>query len=184
MEVSKYLAPRASAVRSKRGKTISIVIQGLICSGCLIGTIAWLGSWGLQFRKAPSEIFSALSRENKKAVSSRHPSGRPFSDGYLAKGRRTGVWVFRHDSQGSPVERRSTYEAGLLDGPFEAFSKEGRILARGNYLEGKKDGNWEEYWPQNGYIRSRGSYSRGKETGIWISYRADEPGATSEVTVR
>lgn len=167
--------------RSRRSKTLSIVAQGFLCSGILFGLILWLWSIGLNFRRPPSETFAALTSERRKTITTQHASGRPFSEGTLSKGVRTGVWTFHHDCPGAPVERRTTYSAGILDGPFEAFSREGRLMAKGSYLQGEKDGKWEEYWPQNGYLRSRGSYDKGKMAGTWTFYRADRPGVTAEV---
>jgi len=49
---------------------------------------------------------------------------------------------------------------------FEGNNKKDQIEDKGNYIDGKKDGLWEEYY-DNGQLKAKGVYKEGKEDGIW-----------------
>ena len=40
------------------------------------------------------------------------------------------------------------------------------VEGKGEILEGKKDGLWEEYW-DNGQLVYKGHYKDGKKDGLW-----------------
>lgn len=48
------------------------------------------------------------------------------------------------------------------------FPETGAILSRGNFVEGKREGIWEWYYP-NGNIYYRSGYSSDKKREVWIS---------------
>ena len=46
------------------------------------------------------------------------------------------------------------------------------VEGKGEILEGKKDGLWEEYW-DNGQLYSKGHYKDGKRDGLWKYFYQD-----------
>ena len=44
------------------------------------------------------------------------------------------------------------------------------VEGKGEILEGKKDGLWEEYW-DNGQLVYKGHYKDGKKDGLWEFYQ-------------
>lgn len=59
---------------------------------------------------------------------------------------------------------KSEYEVSIK--PFEENNKEGQIEDKGNYIDGKKEGLWEEYY-ENGQLKAKGVYKDGKKDGTW-----------------
>jgi len=55
-------------------------------------------------------------------------------------------------------------------GYWEEYHSNGKLNAKGNYLNGKKYGMWEEYYHLNGELNCKGSYINGKEEGEWEFY--------------
>ena len=68
------------------------------------------------------------------------------------------------------VERDGLYYKKHADVPFTG-GVEGE--KQGRAKDGKKEGEWIEYWT-NGQLRSKGTYNNGKKEGLWKSY--DENG--------
>ena len=58
----------------------------------------------------------------------------------------------------------------LFHGSFIAYYHDGRIMEKGNYVNGMRDGLWEEY-SRDGK-KSIGSYRYGKKNGEWRKYSA------------
>ena len=46
------------------------------------------------------------------------------------------------------------------------------VEGKGEILEGKKDGLWEEYW-DNGQLVYKGHYKDGKKDGLWEYFDED-----------
>lgn len=107
-------------------------------------------------------------------------------------GRRQGLWI-RHPENGQ-MGFKGFYKDGLPNGEFVYFDAQGRTLAKGCYVNKKKDGKWqyfnviddspllvetyksgvldglyEEYYP-NGTIKVRGKYTAGTRTGKWETF--------------
>ena len=49
---------------------------------------------------------------------------------------------------------------------------EGRILEKGPYKNGKREGLWVNYH-NNGQLSGKGDYMNGKREGPWVSYKSD-----------
>lgn len=71
--------------------------------------------------------------------------------------------------------------AGEKDGYMEytLVSDNGRLLERGTYWEGKKDGYWYSYHP-NGKISATAQFSNNKRVGTWKFY-SEEGNLVGEV---
>jgi antitoxin component YwqK of YwqJK toxin-antitoxin module len=73
----------------------------------------------------------------------------------------------------------SYYKDGELNGPFEYKDSLSIIRIKGNYINGKREGQWiTGYWEKNNnenyFIYNRGNYINGKKTGIWEEYLKDD----------
>ena len=68
----------------------------------------------------------------------------------------------------------STYKDDLLDGPYLYTDSHGIILSKGNYRNGKKEGEWlesEKYYVTDSsisYYFKKGTYKNGLKHGLWI----------------
>jgi len=60
----------------------------------------------------------------------------------------------------------TTYLNGIENGLYQKLTADGKILEKGNYKNGKKDGYWIEY---DG--KDKGNYTNGAKHGIWEIYR-------------
>ena len=68
------------------------------------------------------------------------------------------------------VLRIENFYNGLSDGVLTEYDEEGEIITQGDYLEGKKEGNW---FYQVGDNSDEGKYAEGMRNGLWKSYYAD-----------
>jgi antitoxin component YwqK of YwqJK toxin-antitoxin module len=66
----------------------------------------------------------------------------------------------------------------LFHGVFASYYSDGRVREEGMYINGMKDGLWEEYARDGN--KSRGSYHHGRKTGEWRTY--DEKGKLLTMT--
>ena len=58
-------------------------------------------------------------------------------------------------------------DAGLRDGSYKAWHKNGKKLANGKYTQGVQQGCWET-WHGNGQEASKGTYADGKKVKTWL----------------
>lgn len=67
------------------------------------------------------------------------------------------------------IIKQNINENGEVDGESISYYKDGQLEAKGNYINGLRDGFWEFYW-YTGQLRSKGNYKRGKFDGEWREY--------------
>lgn len=91
------------------------------------------------------------------------------------------------------LKEEASYENGLVHGPYVEYSPQSKVIAKGNFKNGKKDGDWEYFFndgilfkkvsylenefhgdfeqyliTDTSYIKSvTGKYDHGKKTGEW-----------------
>ena len=63
---------------------------------------------------------------------------------------------------------KAPFSEGLLHGQFTSFYSDGSIKETGLYLNGLREGMWEEYSPQN--EKATGTYRHGFRNGEWRFY--------------
>jgi antitoxin component YwqK of YwqJK toxin-antitoxin module len=73
---------------------------------------------------------------------------------------------FKDASDRNKISKNLQSEKDVIIKPFEENIKEVQIEDKGNYIDGKKEGLWEEYY-QNGQLKAKGVYKEGKEDGAW-----------------
>lgn len=87
---------------------------------------------------------------------------------YDQKGRKTGEWLWFYANGDTMMV--ANYDAGELDGEFVEYDEEGRVVSKGNYVEGTEEGVWVYY---NGGYSEKGSYYDGMRTGEWVTRYPD-----------
>ncbi|MFA0413345.1 hypothetical protein AB4520_06000 [Vibrio renipiscarius] len=120
-------------------------------------------------------------------------SGELIESGTYLKGKRTGLWQYfyngiihseNYNRQGklhgevAMVEKESGkrvkwehYRNGILHGDTENYSQYGTLLAKGKYVDGKRDGPWlhqEDYEPD--VVIWSGTYDKGNKVGAWFAH--------------
>ena len=70
---------------------------------------------------------------------------------------------------GSPKSEKQVkwiHGAFIDHGPWTLWYENGRMQAKGEYVDGKLDGVYQE-WHDNGQLRARGNYSKGIKVGVF-----------------
>ena len=96
------------------------------------------------------------------AVAATEPTVNPQSDVYY-------TWYFRNDLSAT----QGGYEGVLLQGPYTKMLRDNTLLEKGQFDEGRKDGQWMT-WQPNGAIEDTKEWNRGKRKGERQTY--DEQG--------
>lgn len=73
---------------------------------------------------------------------------------------------FNDASYRNKISKNLQIENEVSIKPFEENTKQVQIEDKGNYIDGKKEGLWEEYH-QNGQLKAKGVYEEGKKNGTW-----------------
>lgn len=68
-------------------------------------------------------------------------------------------------------ERSGLGGARVQHGPWEKV-REGRVIERGTYQEGVRNGTWTLFW-SSGKPQSKGEYRDGRRAGVWTFWRED-----------
>lgn len=69
----------------------------------------------------------------------------------------------------SLIQQGQLYEMDFDKAVADYYSS-GKVLARGNYSKGEKQGPWLFYY-HNGQLQCQGSYEKGKPAGLWKFWR-------------
>lgn len=72
-------------------------------------------------------------------------------EGFLRNGKRDGPWVAYFANGG--VRSRTTYAAGVEEGPMEVFHENGMTYYFGQYSQGRTVGEWIFFDPQGKELR-------------------------------
>ena len=94
-------------------------------------------------------------------------------DGYLDYNNEFVKKEYKDASDRNKITKNLQSENELSMNPYEENNKEVQIEDKGNYIDGKKEGLWEEYY-DNGQLKAKGVYKEGKEDGTWEVF--DEQG--------
>ena len=57
-------------------------------------------------------------------------------------------------------------------GAYESFFENGEKEAKGNYVDGRRDGKWTFRW-ENGERRASGRFTEGQRSGKWVFFKED-----------
>lgn len=95
-----------------------------------------------------------------------YPQGTLEQKGlYNDKGKPEGKWTWYFSS--GQVLREENYRNGLKDGQSTQYSIDGKIVAQGDFIDDKEDGQWKF---QNNNYREEGSFVDGLRNGNWKHY--------------
>lgn len=92
-----------------------------------------------------------------------HKNGIVRQEGtYNAEGKPEGEWFWYYDS--GNILREEYYYLGSLDGLMVEYDENGKVIARGEFIEGMEEGDW---FYETGDARIEGKYAEGKRNGVW-----------------
>jgi antitoxin component YwqK of YwqJK toxin-antitoxin module len=149
------------------------------------------------YRTGSLKTLSVISGQGKRAKTvSYFPNGRKMASGNYLNEKRDGIWQFFSDGSEKLVSEEF-YAEGKIEGNSKVFYPEGGVSEVTNYINGIKDGLWEQYFSDgtiklrgkfkagekherfqlfypSGQLRVSGQYNNGHQDGVWNSY--DEKG--------
>jgi antitoxin component YwqK of YwqJK toxin-antitoxin module len=99
-----------------------------------------------------------------------YDNGNLRAEGTYAKDKKTGKWKFYYNT--GNVEQEGVYREGKPDGPWFWFYESGKLLREENYFNGLLDGPMVEYDEQEQVI-TRGEFIEGRPEGEW-TYKTAE----------
>lgn len=95
-----------------------------------------------------------------------HPNGQTEQTGtYNTDGLITGRWLWYHPN--GQLHRDETYQKGVSEGISEEYDFKGKLISRGNFRSGEKEGKWMY---DSGDHREEGEYISSMRSGVWKYY--------------
>ena len=94
--------------------------------------------------------------------------GKKQQTGHYNNGRRDGQWTWYFPS--GNILREDMMELGILKGLSVQYSDSATIVAKGEYLDGEREGFWSEIV---GDVREEGNYIMGFKDGVWKTYHRE-----------
>ncbi len=72
------------------------------------------------------------------------------------------------------LDRLTTYFNGIKHGPTESYTEEGMLWSKGNFVDGKEDGEWQTIIPEKSKTAMwTGVYRAGEKVGKWVGMYPD-----------
>jgi len=95
-----------------------------------------------------------------------HANGKTEQKGKYVKGEKPhGDWIWYYPN--GETWRQESFWRGKEDGLATEYSDSATVIAKGEYIDGKKDGTW---FYEMGDHKEEGSYIEGNKEGEWIYY--------------
>lgn len=88
---------------------------------------------------------------------------------YNAAGKPDGLWKWFYES--GNLKREEQLKNGVSNGTMQELSDSGKIIVKGEYIDGEEDGEW--FYEVND-DKVVGSYVNGKKEGVWKGYYNDQ----------
>jgi antitoxin component YwqK of YwqJK toxin-antitoxin module len=79
-----------------------------------------------------------------------------------------GTWRWYYPNK--EIRLEEDYAFGFEDGPSIEYADTGTVIAKGEYIDGYKEGVWEY---RIGNLREKGKYFEGEKQGLWQQYYVD-----------
>jgi len=102
-----------------------------------------------------------------KHVSRNHSNGDVFEEGFIFNGKKVGTWTSYYPDNGY-LQNVSNFNNGVLMGPFFEFDERGRLNKHYTYENNVLSGHYAEF--KNGRIVKRIQYLNGKINGYVRDY--------------
>jgi len=115
------------------------------------------------------EIRNEYDEQNRLIASGAYRKNIPIGihRTYDKSGNVTGAKIY--NDLGRVVSEGIIDEEGNRNGEWTDYYTDGKIRAKGNYLNNQRSGKWTFYY-KNGKVEQTGEYIRGRTTGIWTWY--------------
>ncbi len=84
---------------------------------------------------------------------------------YLKDEKPTGLWKWYYDD--GSLLREENFRKGLEDGFLHEYTKEGKVITEGEFIDGLKEGEW---FYEVGDHKEIGNYKDDLKTGVWKYY--------------
>jgi antitoxin component YwqK of YwqJK toxin-antitoxin module len=81
---------------------------------------------------------------------------------YDENGKYTGEWKWYYED--GSLLRKEEYRRGVEDGYLEEYARDGKIITKGEYFDGEKEGEW--FYELNDH-KEKGKYRYGQRNGYW-----------------
>lgn len=88
--------------------------------------------------------------------------------GKYRKGKPHGEWVWYYAKD--VLRRQENFDNGKEDGAYEEYNRDGELIAKGEFYEGERNGDW--YFRVGDQIE-KGAYEEGMKQGVWKHYFLD-----------
>lgn len=88
---------------------------------------------------------------------------------YNNAGNPEGTWKWYYES--GNLKREEQMKNGLSDGSMQELTDSGKVIIKGQYIDGEEDGEW--FYEVND-DKVTGSYVNGKKEGVWKGYYHDQ----------
>lgn len=147
----------------------TVRLEMTFSKGALDGALRFYGEDG---KKTVSDAaFTSGSPDGTQKVYS------PFSGNLVLEvpwthGAMTGTENGYNDASGKKILEAHRNDAGRLDGAFMEWSADGTLIHKLTYVDGKKEGTEELYYPETGKTRSHSEWKDGKQDGLTATYNA------------
>lgn len=98
-----------------------------------------------------------------------YPNSKVEQQGkYSKKGKPDGIWSWFYED--GTLQREQSFIAGLEDGDYLENDETGKLLVKGQFVEGLEEGEWIYDF---GQYKETGSFRGGMRNGKWKSFYAD-----------
>lgn len=106
-------------------------------------------------------------------------SGKVLAEGPKAGARNVGLWRYYAEEDGS-LQSEGEYVNGKKNGQWKIYYPSGKVSASGSYVNDEMTGPWTYYY-EDGAVSSSGEYVGGKRNGYWSTLNIDGS-KSSEIT--
>lgn len=129
----------------------------------------------------PSNKVKAIIKHNDASTRSEafyyYENGKPMSIGIYRNAKKDSIWVSFNEN--GRITMTETFKNDLLNGekklyylPSNPEDKSETVISVYNYINGKVDGKFIEYYPTK-TVRKTGQYKNFRPHGEWIEYELD-----------
>ena len=171
--VGSYNNGIAEGVRREYNREGKIEISYIMSKGKIIGKGivdengfkqgAWIEYYENGAKKAEGKY-----KDNKKIAYWKfyYKNGQLEQEGlFNANGNSEGEWKWYFENGNDLLI--NNFQDGLEDGPMIEYDDTGKVITKGEFIEGQETGEW--YYNINNYV-SKGKYVDGKRTEMWKDY--------------
>lgn len=117
---------------------------------------------------SPRAIMQFIGKTQACKVTEYAPNGLPIAEGrYSDPGVKDSVWRI-YDGSGKLLNLE-TYEVGMLNGLYQTYYPNGRVVESGQMKAGEKEGLWVRLDEAGGKLHTS-TYVKGELEGLWTDF--------------